>query len=180
MEDPSHIFHKEPIMSQKPLKLGLLYLAGIVLPGAMCFPSTPSQEIIVDNLDSGFAIIAGTWGEANSSDGNGSYGPNFRYHEADQTNVGIARFTPTITHAGSYAVYIYWSADPNRTTSQPVIVHGSGGDMTYYVNLRQNGHQWFLLGNHVFNSGTSGYIDFTTNTASGFCNADAVRLVSNF
>lgn len=168
-------------MSRKMLKVVLFVLvAGFVLPGTMCFPRTPSQEIILDNLDAGFSVVAGVWDTAGTDDGNGSYGPDFRYHYADQVNIGVARFTPTIAQGGSYAVYIYWSADPNRTSSQPVIVHSAGGDTSYTVNLQEYGNQWRLLGSHTFNAGTSGYIDFTTNTASGYCNADAVRLVSNF
>jgi len=169
-------------MTRKPLAVLLLPLAAsLLLPNASCSRQAPAaEEIVVDNLDPGFAIIAGDWGEAGTSDGNGSYGPDFRYHLADRDNVGIARFTPTITRAGSYAVYIYWSADPNRTTAQPVIVHGEGGDTTYHVNLRQHGRQWFLLGHCTFAAGTGGYVQFTTETDSGYCNADAIRLVADF
>jgi len=154
--------------------LGCIVLAG---GGAIC---TPAHEIIIDNPDSEFSIIAGTWGTADTSDGNGCYGPDFRYHFADTTDVGIARFTPNITAPGPYQVYIYWSADPNRTTAQPVIVHASTGDTTYSVNLQQHGNQWFYLGRHTFSAGTGGYIEFNTDTADGYCNADAVRLVSDF
>ncbi|UCD30781.1 MAG: hypothetical protein JSV03_12560 [Planctomycetota bacterium] len=141
----------------------------------------PTQEIIIDNLDSEFSIVAGTWGTADTTDGSGCYGPDFRYHIADRINIGIARFTPTVMTTGSYTVYIYWSADPNRTAAQPVIVHDASGDTTYYVNLQQSHGQWYQLGSHTFNTGTDGYIEFNTDTgAGGYCNADAVRLVSEF
>ncbi len=168
-------------MTRKTMKVVLVSFAAVVfVSGLSCCLRTPSQEIIIDNLDAGFAVLAGVWGLADTTDGNGSYGPNFRYHEADRATVGVARFTPTITQGGSYAVYIYWSADPNRTTAQPVIVRSADGDTTYSVNLQQNGNQWFRLGDHTFNAGTTGYIEFNTDTDSGFCNADAVRLLSNF
>lgn len=167
-------------MIRKAIPIVLLSLATILLLVSSCSRRAPTQEIIVDNLDPGFAIIAGDWGEAGTADGNGSYGPDFRYHLADRSKVGIARFTPTISQVGSYAVYIHWSADPNRTTDQPVIVHSEDGETAYHVNLQEHGHQWFPLGHHTFAAGTGGYVQFTTDTDSGYCNADAIRLVADF
>jgi len=132
-------------------------------------------EIIIDNPQA--AVLAGTWDTAAASDGNGAYGIDFLWHLAERTNIGRVRYTPTITRAGTYTVSIWWSADPNRTTDQPVIVHDANGNTTYHVNLQQNGNQWFPLGQHTFNAGTAGYIEFTTDTDDGYCNADAVRLV---
>ncbi|MHC4444232.1 MAG: golvesin C-terminal-like domain-containing protein [Planctomycetota bacterium] len=144
-------------------------------------PPSAAQEIIIDNLDPESVVVAGDWETVGSDDGNGSYGPDFLYHFSDQVNVGIVRFTPTITTAGSYTVYIYWSAGSNRTTAQPVVVHDAAGNTTYNVNLQQDGNQWYELGSHTFNAGTGGYIEFNTNTsAAGYCNADAVRLVPDF
>lgn len=160
--------------------VAFVVFAGIALASCGGGGGAP-LEIIVDNQDSGVEQIPpASWDTAPSNDGNGSYGTDFLYHEADQVNVAVVRFTPNITTAGSYRVDIYWSADPNRTTDQPVIVHHAGGDTTYHVNLQQYGNQWRTLGSHTFNAGTGGYIDFTTDTESGYCNADAVRLVSNF
>lgn len=155
-------------------------LGGITLAGCGGGGGGAPVEIIIDNLDSGAAVVAGNWDSASADNGNGAYGTDFLYSYADQSNVGVVRFTPNIATAGSYRVDIYWSADTDRTSDQPVIVHHAGGDTTYHVNLQQHGHQWFTLGSHTFNAGTGGHIDFTTNTASGYCNADAVRLVSNF
>lgn len=142
-------------------------------------PPPPPQEMIIDNLDAGCRIAGGAWDTADSSDGNGCYGEDFLYlHAGDDP--GAVRFIPDIKVAGKYTVYIYWSADPNRTTAQPVTVHDASGDKTYTVNLQKNGNQWFKLGSHTFNTGTDGYIEFNNNTEEGYCNADAVRLASDF
>jgi len=154
------------------------FVAGITLAG--CGGGASHIVIVIDNTDPAVSVIGSAWDTAPSTDGNGSYGPDFLWHEPDQVNVSTVRYTPTIETAGSYRVDIYWSADPNRTADQPVIVHDNSGDTTYHVNLKQHGHQWFTLGTHTFDAGTSGYIDFTTDTAEGYCNADAVRLVSTF
>ena len=156
--------------------LGVAFLG---VSGATCWPAAQHLEIIVDNQDAGFAIVNGTWGTADTTDGNGCYGPDFRYHLAERSPVAAASFTAVVTQGGSYSVYIYWSADPNRTTSQPVTVFHSGGSTNYTVNLQQNGNQWYLLGSHTFDAGPA-VIVFTTDTDAGYCNADAVRLVSNF
>jgi len=169
------------MMSRKTPKVVLLFLVvGVVLPNVMCLPQPPTQEIIVDNRDPGFAIVNGWWGAADSTNGNGSYGPDFRYHIADKVSVGTARFTPTISQSGSYEIWIWWSSDTNRTPKQQVIVHSADGDTTYYVDLQQFGNMWYGLGTRTFYAGTSGYIDFTTDTSTGYCIADAVRLVPNF
>ena len=153
--------------------LGALLVAG-------CPPLFPSLDLIIDNRDPAAAAVHGQWGSALATDGNGAYGPDFRYHFADRTDIARYRFTPDIVVTGGYAVYIWWSAAPSRTTDQPVIVHDATGDTTYHVNLQQGGDQWFLLGHHTFRTGTGGYIEFNTDTADGYCNADAVRLVSDF
>lgn len=138
-----------------------------------------AAEIIIDNRDPRFSIVSGNWGTADADNGNGCYGPDFRYHEANRTEIGRARFATTNVPAGSYEVWVYWSADPDRTTAQPIIVHDAAGvNTTYHVNLQQHGNQWFRLGTgrHLF-APTGCYIEFNTDTAAGYCNADAVRLV---
>ena len=136
-----------------------------------------ATEVVVDNQDAGFSIVSGEWGTSLAENGNGSYGPDFRYHFADQVDVGVARFTPEVTATGTYTVYIYWSAAADRTTAQPVVIHHADGDTNYTINLQLNGHELYPLGNYTFNAGSEGYVQFTTDTADGFCNADAIRLM---
>jgi len=141
-------------------------------------PKTPPEEIIIDNRDPGFKVLSGTWGTADKTDGNGCYGEDFRYLAGDPDEVGRARFTPTVSTRRVYEVFLYWSADPNRTKDQPVIVHDADGkDHTYRVNLQEHGNQWFRLGEHVF-APEGCYIEVSNDTEMGYCNADAVRLVS--
>lgn len=150
-------------------------LSCLTMTGVGCWP-LPGEEVIVDNLDPGCQIVSGAWDLADSSDGNGCWGTNFLYLYADRSNVGRVRFTPSVSTTAQYNVYIYWSAAANRTTAQPVVVHdANGGEMTYSVNLQQKGHQWHLLGKHTM-APTGCYIEFSNDTDSGYCNADAVRL----
>lgn len=141
-------------------------------------PAAVAEEIIIDNRDPGFTVVSGDWGTASHGDGNGCYGEDFRYLCADRDAVGRARFIPKVAAKRTYEVSIYWSADPNRTTKQPVIVHDAEGkDHAYTVNLQQDGNQWFRLGEHVL-APEGCYIEFNNDTDEGYCNADAVRLTS--
>jgi hypothetical protein len=138
--------------------------------------SAPVEELIIDNHDPGCKIISGQWELAGSSDGNGSWKEDFLYLLADRKNVGRVRFAPAVSTKAVYDVSIYWSADQNRTTDQPVIVHDANGkDTTYRVNLRQHGRQWYALGKHIM-APSGCWIEFTNDTDEGYCNADAVRL----
>ncbi len=139
--------------------------------------TTPTVEIIMDNADATGVTITGNWQTAGAGDGNGCYGADFLYLHSDEA-AGTVRFTPTIETAGTYGVYIFWSAAANRTINQPVTVHDSTGtDETYHVNLQENGNAWYYLGDHAFGVGTDGYVEFSNQTGgeAGFCNADAVR-----
>ncbi|MEW6356017.1 MAG: hypothetical protein AB1696_06820 [Planctomycetota bacterium] len=138
----------------------------------------PAEEIIIDNRDADFTIVSGNWGTADRTNGNGSYGEDFRYLAADRSAVGRARFIPKVSSKRIYEVCIYWSADPDRTTKQPVIVHDADGkDHAYSVNLQTEGNHWFRLGDHVF-APDGCYIEFNNDTDNGYCNADAVKFKS--
>jgi len=170
-------------MTLRNAGLGLLVLSGMVMLGSCPVnrpepePAATPEPIIIDNTDAGAAVLAGDWETAPTTDGNGSYGPDFLYHFADRENVNTVRYTPIIQTAGTYTVSIWWSAAENRTADQPVLVHDANGDTTYHVNLQEHGNQWFELGQHVFSVGADGYVEFTSDTADGYCNADAVRFV---
>jgi len=162
----------------KAIRLGLPVLLLVAALGLGGCPRPPAPlELIVDNQDAAVTIVAGDWELADTTDGNGSYGPDFLYHFAQRDPLGIVRYTLNITQAGQYTVYIWWSAGDNRTMDQPVIVHDANGDTTYHVDLQQNGNQWYRLGVHEFAADAAGYVEFNTDTDDGYCNADAVRLV---
>jgi hypothetical protein len=141
---------------------------------------TPPEEIIIDNRDRGCGIVTGVWDTSDATDGNGCWGPDFLYHFADRTQPAAVRFYPEITKPGRYIVFIYWSAHANRTQDQPVVVRDAEGKTTYHVNLQENGNRWFELGRHNFDTQTKSYIEFNTYTDDGYCNADAIRLLSDF
>ncbi len=148
--------------------------AGVLATG--CWP-VMLEEQIIDNKDTR-CTRTGYWDTQTAVDGNGYWGSDFlyAYSVTGAANAATVRFTPTVPSNALYNIYIYWSAASNRTTAQPVVVHdANGGNTQYSVNLQQNGHGWYFLGQHVMGPGS--HIEFSNLTnAAGYCNADAVRL----
>ncbi|MEM8961062.1 MAG: hypothetical protein AAGD38_06250 [Acidobacteriota bacterium] len=132
----------------------------------------PPVEVIVDNLDPGFAT-EGTW--FTSSGVPGFYGTEYVWSR-NIYPTSTATFTPSLPETREYEVYMYWSSNSVRADSIPVdIVHANGTD-TVIINQRSGGAQWNLLGTYDFNAGTTGTVTIRTDTASAtYVSADAVR-----
>jgi hypothetical protein len=86
-----------------------------------------------------------------------------------------ARFTPTLPQAGTYDVYVRWTAHTNRAHNAPVDVNHVGGTTTFSIDMRVNGGKWVLLGTFTFDAGTSGNVTVRTAGANGYVVADAVQ-----
>jgi len=113
-------------MSVRGWALLVCVLALAMLLG--CGGGTNRFVLTIDNLDVSCAIISGDWGQGGPHDGNGCWGPDFLYLYADPTNVGRVRFhTDDVGTRADYDIYIWWSADSDRTQHQPVIVHDANG-----------------------------------------------------
>jgi hypothetical protein len=87
-----------------------------------------------------------------------------------------ATFIPKLPAAGSYEVYMIWSANPNRATKVPVEIVHAGGVLKLAVNQRAKGG-WHKLATLKFNAGTEGRLTIRTDGADGYVIADAVRWV---
>lgn len=132
-------------------------------------------EIILDE-DQG--TWSGTWTSTTGA-GTAAYNGDYKYATSAKTETAWYRWTPTITTAGNYAVYVMYSSGTNRTTKAPYTVYYNGGSTAYVVNQTANGGTWVLLGTHPFASGTAGYCKLG-NKASPVGKAviaDAVRFL---
>lgn len=94
-------------------------------------------EVIVDSV---YAAKAGTLLSSTSTPG---YCAGDYKHE-NNTGKGASwqRFTPSLPAAGSYQVYLRWTAEPNRASNVPVDIERSGGITTRMVDQRTQGGQW--------------------------------------
>jgi hypothetical protein len=137
-------------------------------------PPPVGTEIILDNLAAGARDanrnFTGQWCLSSSAN---KYGSHSIY------SCGAARdtyrWTPAITTAGNYDVFVWWSTHPNRSTTVPISVTHAGGTSTKNFNQQTSGGQWILHGRYNFVVGTSGYVEISD--VNGQAAADAVRLV---
>ena len=136
--------------------------------------NVPQGEIILDNALAGVAdstrAFTGTWCVSAST---GQFGSESLYSCGAGTD--RYRWTPAIPTAGTYQVYVWWTAHANRSTNVPITVVHAGGSATQTFNQRLSGGQWVSLGTYGFDAGSGGYVEVTN--ANGQAAADAVRWV---
>jgi hyaluronate lyase len=148
---------------------------GYVVADAVKFELVPAPSpIIVDNGDSSGVAKVGTW--TSSTAQSDYYGTNYIHDGNSGKGTKSVTFTPNVTTAGDYKVYVYWSAYPNRATNVPVDIQSSSGTATVTVNEQQNGGQWNLLGTYPFAAGTAGTVTIRNDSTNGYVVADAVKL----
>jgi hypothetical protein len=112
-------------------------------------------------------------GELISPPGTTSYVPslNFSYLLPGDGSA-TATFTATGL-SGTYDVYAWWSAHPNRATNAKYIINHDGGSAEVIKDQEQNGAQWNLLGRYDFD-GTDDYVVLTSDGANENIMADAI------
>lgn len=138
----------------------------------------PAQSVvtpatIIDNTEAAPAVVLnGTW-VASSATG-GFQGTNYFHDGNAEKGLKTVVFTPTISEAGSYPVFLRWTADPNRASNVPITVNHSGGSSVITVNQRSGGGSWNKIGDFPFAAGTSGNVTIGTAGTNGYVIADAV------
>ena len=114
--------------------------------------SGPPADVIVDNSDSGFSVVSGSW--TTSSYSSDRYGADYCYNTAAY-GADVVKWEANITQTGSYYVYCYYPQGSNRCVDSPYKIYHSSGSTTVDVNQQSNGGQWNLLGTFSLNSGTN-------------------------
>jgi hypothetical protein len=141
-------------------------------------PTPTPAETIIDNDDSGFEVVSGTW--STSTTRPNYYETSYSWNDTG-TGTDIVRWRPNLPADGSYTVY-YWLPEghTDRPTDAPFKVYYNGGSQTYYVDEKNtSGGTWVELGTHNFVSGTSGYVELTDDCSGLYVIADAVKFVEN-
>lgn len=131
-------------------------------------------DLIVDNLDAGYSE-SGSWSSSTST--GGYYGTDYRQNGAD-SDTDSATFTPTVSTAGQYKVYVRWTAYGDRTPNAKITVAHADGTDTNYVDQRVNGGTWNLIGTYNFNTGSGGTVTVGGSGSDGdlyYVIADAVK-----
>jgi uncharacterized lipoprotein YddW (UPF0748 family) len=146
-------------------------------------------DIVIDNTDPGWANTSpggGTW-SSGSIPAVPKIGDSYLYAtgvgDTDETAAThTCTWTPNITVAGRYDVYVFYQIGANRTSGAPYRVVYDGGTITSIQNQYSstpNQGDWFLVGSELpFEAGTSGYVQLGNNTAdTDLVSADAARFV---
>lgn len=138
--------------------------------------TTPGySEYIIDNPATTFT---GVW--TTSTYGTAKYGADYKYASTAVNEGKTTRWTPTISYAGNYNIYAWWTASSNRATNAPFFVQWNGGSQTVNVNQSINGGSWqVILTGKNFAGGTAGYLKLGNGTgATGkVVIADAARFL---
>lgn len=139
-----------------------------------------SAEVVLDN-DSPGVTFTGAW--SNVTTGlhyDEDYGTvpdavRFRFATISPAETATATYAPTFTQAGFYPVYTWVTSGTNRARQSYTVSH-SGGATTIAVDHRNVGRGWVYLGTYHFETGQSGSVKISNQSASGtIVVADAIR-----
>ncbi|MEV0718791.1 FAD-dependent oxidoreductase [Asanoa sp. NPDC050611] len=137
-------------------------------------PPAGPGEVVVDSHDPS-VTRAGTW--VSSTSIGGYWGTDYEHDGNTAKGVNRLRFRPNLPSAGTYTVYLRWTADPNRASNVPVDIVHSGGVTTRVVDQRANGGQWVSLGAYTCAAGVGASVLIRTEATNGYVIADAARWV---
>jgi len=145
-----------------------------------CTQGGAQDEIIIDNLESGFTTT-GSWRVSGYPS---PYGSNAVMSDVNEGST--ATWTPSISQAGNYEVYAWWTAGDGRINDAKYTINHAGGSDLVVINQKTNGGQWNYLGTYNFNSGTLGSVsvsdestdpNYVPGSISDSVCADAVRFL---
>ena len=142
-------------------------------------------EIGIDNTDPGWSNTSpsGSW-TAGSIAEVPKIGSNYLYSAGSGSSsiTRSCRWTPTITTAGFYDVYVFYQIGSNRNTNATYRVYYRGGSVSssqnqYSATPNQGG--WFLVGTNLpFAAGTGGYVELGNDSLDAkSVSADAAKFV---
>jgi hypothetical protein len=131
------------------------------------------EEIVVDNTSSGFSVNDPNGQFVPSSSVGGFIGDNYLAAPAGST--ATATWTPTITTAGQYQVFVRYTSHPLRATNAKYTVSHNGGSTDVNIDQTVGGGTWVPLG--TFNLSNGAFVMLDSTGANQFVIADAVRFV---
>ncbi|WFB37069.1 FAD-dependent oxidoreductase [Kiritimatiellota bacterium B12222] len=150
-----------------------LLAAGLVLK----VPDDESEGIgpVIDNTDATQFSMSGSW--QTSTYIPGYVGTNY-LHDGDALKGELsATFRPEIITAGTYRLYLRWSADDRRSGAVPVTVTHAKGVSEVSLNQKEKGNQWNAIGDFEFAEGSGGSIEIKNEGTTGYVIVDALKLV---
>jgi hypothetical protein len=136
-----------------------------------CTATFNSEDIVLDDGQTGTSFT-GTWTVSTDPT---SFGANALVSAG--AGGDTHRWTPSMPVTREYAVYLWWTSDPSRSTTVRYTVSHVDGQDTFLANQQVGGAQWLLLGTFTFPAGPLGYVEVSDGAGGGTVSADAVRFV---
>ncbi|MHA6480388.1 polysaccharide lyase family 8 super-sandwich domain-containing protein [Paenibacillus sp. strain BS8-2] len=137
----------------------------------------PAMEVIVDNADTSGAVTkSGGW--KTGTVGNDKYGANYFHDDNAGKGEKWLTFAPNLPEAGTYELFLSWTAHFNRSTAVPIDIVFDGGTAATTVDQTTGGGVWQSLGTYAFEAGQGGNgLTIRNDGTVGYVAADAVRFV---
>ncbi|MDA3874124.1 MAG: hypothetical protein PF795_09195 [Kiritimatiellae bacterium] len=136
------------------------------------------EEVILDNTDTDSGVsFQGTW--TFSTQQSGRYGANYQHDgNTDKGNKSVT-YTPTLSVAGHYEVFISTPTYSGWEDNVPVeITHADGVEQTTQdLTLSANYNQWVSFGSYNFTAGTAGNVLISNAGTNNHVIIDAVKFV---
>lgn len=144
-------------------RFGFLIFLLAILFTSNC--ETASADVIIDNGGPGTSFV-GTWAV---SGGTLPYGSNSLWARDGATYTWRMDSQP----AGTYEVFMWWSAYSSRSASVPVTIEHGGSTTSFTIDQSQNGGKWNSLGQFSFDGSGRATITAAYGSTMSTC-ADAV------
>ncbi len=136
----------------------------------LIFPS----DVILDNTDTLSGVtITGSWSASTFFPG--YWGSNYIHDGNTGQGSKSVKFTPEISQAGFYEVFVRYTSDAGRSTIVPVRLIYSGGIKDTTIDQEVRCSQWLSLGMYRFEAGNGGSVTISNTGANEFVIADAVK-----
>jgi hypothetical protein len=154
----------------------------VLSPVGLSSPATSARRLEQSKLggivvDHGQAAKTGDW---LTSTALGPFVGEGYLHDNNQAKGQMrVRFTPKLPKEGRYEVRLFYTANPNRATNTPVVIHSAEGERTVKVHQRlaPQDNQAVSLGVLGFAAGESGWVEIRNDDNDGFVIADAVQFL---
>jgi len=130
--------------------------------------------VVVDNQA---AKVTGEWRSGMSV--KPFVGSEYLHDNNSNKGTTAVRFVPTLAASGLYEVRIAYTANPNRASNVPVVIHSAEGDKTVTLNQREApaNPPFVSLGRFRFSAGSEGYVEVRNEGTDGHVIVDAVQWV---
>jgi|GEM_PF-67803 len=146
-----------------------LLMQGQVLPDSVS--DLTALQITMDNSDPG-VTLTGNW--LSSAAVGGYYGDNYLHDNNTNKGASSVTFTPDLPEANTYAIYLRWAANANRSSNVPVDIVSGGFSETVYVNQQVDGGKWVKLLTTDLPAGSDTHVIIRNDNTDGYTIADAV------